>query len=130
MDIGFNAGEVRRGVRVGAVELGGKTLPEARRALQNETAEPLEQVRVIGPGGVSFTAGEMGLRLDVAATSGRAYAVGREGNILKRLGDRLGAVWGGVPVSPEVAYDPPTVGEGLATLPRPCRRRPGRPRSW
>lgn len=121
LDLGINAGEVRRGVRVGSAELGGQTLPEARRVLQNETAGTLEGIRVVDSEGVSFTAGEMGVGLDVAATAKRAYAVGREGSVRNRLGDRLSALWGGPSVSPEVGYDPRAVREKLETLAAPLQ---------
>lgn len=121
LDLGLNAGEVRRGVRVGSAELGGQTLPEARRVLQNETAGTLEGIRVVDSEGVSFTAGEMGVGLDVAATAKRAYAVGREGSVRNRLGDRLSALWGGPSVSPEVGYDPRAVREKLETLAAPLQ---------
>ena len=100
---------------MGPVELGGKTLPEARRALEDEAVGLVEAVRVTGPEGVSLTAGEMGVGLDVAATTGSAYAVGREGGVVVRLGDRLDALWGGAPVSPEVVYDPDAMRERLET---------------
>lgn len=72
LDSAVNAGEIRRGVRVGPVELGGKTVPQARQALEEETAGRLAGVRVVGPEGVSFTAAEMGVELDAAATAEKA----------------------------------------------------------
>ena len=118
LDSAVNAGEIRRGVRVGTVELGGKTLPEARQALEDEAAGLLEGVRISGPQGVSFTAEEMGVGLDAAATAERAYAVGREG-ALSGLVDRVDASWGGTPVAPEVGYDQRDVEEKLETLAAP-----------
>lgn len=103
------------------MELGGKTLPEARRALENETAVLLEGVRVFGSDGLSSTAGEMGVELDVTATTEKAYALGREGSIPTRLGDRLGLIVSGTPVSPEVDYDPRAVQEKLASLAEPLQ---------
>ena len=121
LDAGIDAGEVRRGVRVGSVELGNKTLPEARRALENEAAGIVEGVRVYHPRGVSFEAGEAGIGLDVAATAEKAYAVGREGSVVTRFKERLGTLWGGTTLPPEVGYDPSVVRENLASLAAPVQ---------
>lgn len=120
LDSALNAGEIRRGVRVGTVELGGKTLPQARQALEDEAVGLLEGVEVYGPRGVSFTAREMGVRVDAVATAERAYAIGRE-SVLWGFGDRLDALLGGTPVAPEVGYDPREVREELETLAAPLQ---------
>ena len=120
LDSAVNAGEIRRGVRVGNVDVGGKTPPQARQALEDEAAGLLEDVAISGPLGVSFTAGEMGVGIDAAATAERAYAVGREG-VLSGLVDRMDASWGGTPVAPEVGYEPRDVREKLETLAAPLQ---------
>ena len=120
LDSAVNAGEIRRGVWVGNVDVGGKTPPQARQALEDEAAGLLEDVVISGPLGASFTAGEMGVGIDAAATAERAYAVGREG-VLSGLVDRMDASWGGTPVAPEVGYDPRDVREKLETLAAPLQ---------
>ena len=98
-----NAGEIRRGVHVGDVALGGKTPGEARSILARGTPGD-EEIRLSGPGGdAAVPARRLGVRLDVEATAGRAYAVGREGGIVGRVSERLRAPFGvGVPA--EVRY--------------------------
>lgn len=109
-------GEINRGVRVGEVDLGGMTRAQARAALEAETAVLLEGMRVVAPGGISFTAGQMGVGLDAAETVERAYALGREGGIPARLRDKLGPLLIGTSVTPEAAYDPRAVQEKLKPL--------------
>ena len=104
-DYWSNSGRIYRGVEVGPAEVGGQTLAEARGTVEAEAAGPLEEIRLSGPEDVSFTGEELGVDLDTAATLDAAYAVGREGNILKRLGDRVGAAWGLASVRPEILYD-------------------------
>ncbi|QIN79103.1 hypothetical protein GBA65_11875 [Rubrobacter marinus] len=105
-DYWSNSGKIYRGVEVGPAEVGGETLSGAREIVEAEAAGPLEEIRLAGPEDVSFTKDELGISLDTEATLEEAYAVGREGNILQRLGDRLGAAWGLASVRPEILYDP------------------------
>ncbi len=100
-----NHGKIYRGVTVGNVSVGGMTPEEARAALEERGA--FDRIRFTGGPGEEFavTAKEMGLDFDVQATADRAYGVGREGSIPRRLGERMEAVWGTVNVSPVVDYD-------------------------
>ena len=116
LDLALTAGEIHVGVEVGPVDLGGMSVAEARETLEGELAGPTEGVRITGSGGASFTAEEMGVTFDAVATVDRAYAVGREGGILGRLGDRLDAAWGGTRVPPEVGYAPEVAREELEGL--------------
>ena len=105
LDYWSNAGRIYRGVEVGPAQVGGKTLEEARGIVEAEAAGPLE-IRLAGPEDVSFSRDELGISLDTEMTLQKAYALGREGNIFERLGDRLGAAWGLASVRPEILYDP------------------------
>lgn len=105
-DYWSNTGKIYRGVDVGPAHVGGKTLSEARGIVEAEAAGPLKEVRLEGPEDVTFAADELGINLDTEATLHEAYAVGREGGILKRLGDRTGAAWGMVNVRPDIRYAP------------------------
>ena len=98
-----NAGEIRRGVHVGDVGLGGKTPEEARSILARSNPQDAE-IRLLKPRqDAAVPAASLGVRLDVEATVGRAYAVGREGGVLGRLADRARAPFGvGAPA--EVRY--------------------------
>ncbi len=105
-DYGMNQGMIYRGVEVGGVDLSGKTPEEARALVEERSNDALQEIRFTGEAGeFTLTAREMGLDFDAAGTVDRAYAVGREGSVLKRLGDRIEATWTTVRVSPVVDYD-------------------------
>ncbi|MEW6636958.1 MAG: peptidoglycan binding domain-containing protein [Actinomycetota bacterium] len=105
-DYWLNAGKIYRGVEVGEISLGGKTPEEAERIVQRRATGALKEIEFSGPEEFSRTAEEMGVLYDVEATVAEAYAVGREGNLLERLGERLKAAYGTVDVSPKVEYRP------------------------
>ena len=99
-----NAGEIRGGVSVGEVHLGGKTPEEARGILTRNGPETLEEIRLSGPSrDFTFSAGDLGARLDVRSTVEEAYALGRRGGFAERLGKRVRALFG-VDVPAEVRY--------------------------
>ena len=99
------SGEIYRGVHVGKLDLSGKTIPQAQAAVGERVARPLKEIKLRGPDG-DFTrsAREMGVKFDVAGTVDKAYGVGREGSIVKRVVDRARAAYGNVTVSPDVGY--------------------------
>ncbi len=99
------SGKVYRGVHVGKLNLSGKTIPQAQAAVGKSVARPLKNIELRSPNG-DFTrsAGEMGVKFDVAGTVDKAYGVGREGNVFRRLVDRARAAYGTVTVSPSVDY--------------------------
>jgi vancomycin resistance protein YoaR len=99
-----NAGEIRGGVSVGDVYLGGKTPEEARGILTRSGPETFAEIRLSGPrGDFAVPTEELGARLDARATAEKAYAVGRRGVFTERLGERIRAPFGvGVPA--EVRY--------------------------
>lgn len=99
-----NAGEIRGGVSVGDVYLGGKTPEEARGILGRHRPETLEEIRLSGPrGDFALSAGDLGARLDARSTAREAFAVGRRGGFAERLGGRIRTPFGvGVPA--EVRY--------------------------
>jgi vancomycin resistance protein YoaR len=75
------AGRVRRGVRVGGVDLSGLT-PAAAEARLRAAAGPIEARPVVlaaGEATVRLPRSQAGLQLDVAATVAAALAVGRRG---------------------------------------------------
>ena len=99
-----NAGEIRRGVRVGDVALGGQTPGEAAQTLERSAAG-VGEFRLVGEGEAAISARQLGVRVDVGETVRRAYAVGREGGLVERLSDRAGSLFGaGVPAA--VGYRP------------------------
>jgi vancomycin resistance protein YoaR len=105
-DFWLSAGKIHRGVEVGSVSLGGKTPEEARQVVNDQVVGPLEEIDFSGPQDFSREASEMGVSFNVARTVNQAYAVGREGNILERLSERLRASFGGATIPPDIDYRP------------------------
>jgi vancomycin resistance protein YoaR len=103
-DFWLNSGKIHRGVEVGSVSLGGKTPAEAREIVRDQAMGPLEDIDFDGPAHFSRKAGEMGVSFNIDETVDKAYAVGREGNILERLSERLRASFGGATIAPEIDY--------------------------
>jgi vancomycin resistance protein YoaR len=102
----MNSGKIYRGVEVGDVALGGKTPAEARQIVEERATGPLQEIEFSGPEQFTRTAEEMGVSFNIEATVNEAYAVGREGNTLERLGERARAFLIGVTVPPDVNYSP------------------------
>jgi vancomycin resistance protein YoaR len=103
-DFWLNSGKIHRGVEVGNVALGGMTPDEARQTVEDHVMGPLEEIEFGGPENFSRTAKDMGVSFNVARTVNQAYAVGREGNVLDRLSQRLRASFGGATIPPDIDY--------------------------
>ncbi len=103
-DFWLNSGKIHRGVEVGSVSLGGKTPAEARQIVRDQAMGPLREIDFDGPAHFTRKAGEMGVSFNIDETVDKAYAVGREGNILDRLSERLRASFGGATIAPDIDY--------------------------
>jgi vancomycin resistance protein YoaR len=103
-DFWLNSGKIHRGVEVGNVSLGGMTPAEARQTVKDHVMGPLEEIEFTGPEDLSRKAKDMGVSFNVARTVNQAYAVGREGNVLDRLSERLRASFGGATIPPDIDY--------------------------
>ena len=102
----LNSGRIYRGVEIGDVALGGSTPEEARRIVQERATGAVKEIQLSGPEQFTRTSREMGVRFNVDATVQEAYAVGREGDLLERLGERARALVVGVSVPADVDYRP------------------------
>ena len=102
----MNSGKIYRGVEVGNVSLGSQTPAEARETVRERALGALEEIELSGPEQFTRTAAEMGVNFNVDATVEKAYAVGREGNVLERMQERLRASLGGITIPPDVDYRP------------------------
>ncbi len=105
-DFWLNSGKIHRGVEVGNVSLGGKTPAEARQVVRDQAMGPLKEIEFSGPESFTRRASEMGVSFNVARTVNQAYAVGRKGNVLERLSERLRASFGGATIPPDIDYRP------------------------
>ncbi len=103
-DFWLNSGKVHRGVEVGNVSLGGMEPAEARQVVRERALGPLQEIELTGPERFSRSAEELGVNFHVNATVDKAYAVGREGNLLERLGERLRAAFPGITIDPNIDY--------------------------
>jgi len=103
-DFWLNSGKVHRGVEVGNVSLGGMEPAEARDVVRERALGPLQEVEMTGPERFSRSAEELGMNFHVDATVDKAYAVGREGNLPERLGERLRAAFPGITIDPNIDY--------------------------
>jgi vancomycin resistance protein YoaR len=105
-DFWLSSGKIHRGVEVGNVSLGGMTPAEARQTVEDHVMGPLEEIEFSGPENFSRKATDMGVSFNVARTVNQAYAVGREGNVLDRLSQRLRASFGGATIPPDIDFRP------------------------
>jgi vancomycin resistance protein YoaR len=103
-DFWLNSGKVHRGVEVGNVSLGGMEPVEARQVVRERALGPLQEIELTGPERFSRSAEELGVNFHVNATVDKAYAVGREGNLPERLGERLRAAFPGITIDPNIDY--------------------------
>ena len=103
-DFWLNSGRVHRGVEVGNVSLGGMEPAEARQVVRERALGPLQGIELTGPERFSRSAEELGVNFHVNATVDKAYAVGREGNLPERLGERLRAAFPGITIDPNIDY--------------------------
>jgi len=103
-DFWLNAGKIHRGVEVGNVSLGGKTPVEARQIVRDQVVGPLQEIDFEGPGHITRKASAMGVSFNINETVDKAYAIGREGNVLDRLAERLRASFGGATIPPDIDY--------------------------
>ncbi len=109
-----NHGRIYPGVEVGSVPLGGKTPEEARRIIEERTGA-LEEITLTGPDEeFAVSPDEIGVNFDVGTTVDRAYAVGRQGNALERVGERVEATQGTVRVPLAVDHDRKQLRDGLS----------------
>lgn len=106
VDYWANYGRIYRGVSIEGVSLGGKTPEEARGVVEERLADGLQEITLTGSGEeFVLTSGEMGVDFDIWTTVEEAYAVGRRGGVLERLGDRLETVWVTVSIPPVTDND-------------------------
>ena len=97
------ADEIRRGVRVGEVDVGGMTRDEAREAVERHAAGAFEEIR-FGEGVFSVPGEKLDVKVDAASAVGEAYSVGREGWAGERVLDVLRAYLGGTQIDSDVEY--------------------------
>ena len=101
----LNAGEIRRGVRVGELSVGGKTPAEARELVESRASAAFDSVDFGGREGSSLAGEDLGVKVYAASTVKEAYSVGRQGGVWHRLSDVLRSYLGEVQIDADVGYD-------------------------
>jgi vancomycin resistance protein YoaR len=96
-------GEIRRGIQVGEVAVGGMTRDEAREAVERHAAEAFEEIH-FGDGVFSVPGEKLGVKVDSASAVEEAYSIGREGWVGDRVLDVLRAYLGGIQIDSNVEY--------------------------
>ena len=108
-------GKIYRGVEVGGIPLEGKTPEEAQQILEERT-DALKEIKLTGPEDFTLSSEKLGVSFDIQGDVDQAYAVGRQGNILKRIYERIEATWGTVDIPLSVNYDRKGLREGLSEV--------------
>ena len=109
----MNQDKIYRGVEVGSIPLGGKTPEEAQKILEERTAE-LKEIKLTGPEEFALSSEKLGVGFDIQESVDQAYAVGRQGNILQRIYERMEATWSTVDIPLSVNYGRERLREGLS----------------
>lgn len=119
----LGSGEIRSGVRIGEVDVGGKTPEEARAALEGYTSERFSEISFQGTD-FTLTGKELGVEMDAAAAVDRAYAVGHEGWFGRRVAEAVRARTGGFQVTPNLSYDESVARDAVDELAGQFQREP------
>ncbi len=97
----LGGGEIQNGVRIGGVDVGGKPPQEARAALDRYTSENFKEISFTGTD-LTLTGSDLDVKMDNTSAVDRAYAIGHEGWIGRRISETLRANAGGVQVDSEL----------------------------
>lgn len=97
---------IQRGVKIGAVDVGGMDRAEARAAVERNASETFQEISFgEGPDAVSMNARELGVEVNAAAAVDEAYSIGRSGGPFQRVSDTFGSYFGGTRVDLKAGYD-------------------------
>src|SRR5829696_718933 len=98
-------GEIRNGVEVGGLDVGGMTRDEARAAISDHAATTLGKIELVdGKNRFTLPGEDLGIKVDAAAAAEEAYAVGRGDGIFQRVTIAAG-MGGEADVAAAVDYD-------------------------
>jgi vancomycin resistance protein YoaR len=121
-----NWDKITPGVNALGVPIGGLATSEAVARLSPGVQQLLDRPLDIQGGDQTWhtTARALGLRLDPAELVAAAYAVGRQGSSLDRLGDQIDSLLFGRVISPASTTDRPALDAALATMASQVDRTP------
>jgi lipoprotein-anchoring transpeptidase ErfK/SrfK len=104
--------EIAEGISIGGVDVGGMTTAEARGAVREALAVPLERPLTVRGHGRSYTltAEDLRLRVDVEGSVSQALTKSRDGNVLSRTWRNLTGGEVSAQLTPEVTYSARRIG--------------------
>ena len=100
-------GTIYPGVKVGGLDLGGKSMSAARQELQQMSDRIASRTITVSAAGQTWTTTpkQLGMQFNVESFTRRAYALGREESILDRLGTQVQLALVGQSISLAGSYD-------------------------
>ena len=121
-----NWDKITPGVTTLGTSVGGLSRTEAVARLSPGVQQRLDRPLDIQGGDHTWhtTARDLGLRLDPGELVGAAYLVGRQGSPAERLGEQLGALFGGRAVSPASTTDRTALDTSLTAMAQQIDRPP------
>lgn len=110
-------GEIRGGVYVGDVEVGGQTQSEAREAVETRASEAFEEISFVGADEEFSVSGEeLGVDVDSVSSVNEAYEIGRRGGPLQWISDLLNPYTREIRVDAAVGYDEESARDALKEM--------------
>lgn len=120
------------GVSIGGVEAGQMTRTEAQQLAMAQSAALLSQPITLTTeqGTFTFSAEELGARIDVAHTVNRAFAIGRQGSLLKDMRIQWETFKNPVNIVPIINFDTGPANSALMRLSNELNRPPKDAQVW
>ena len=115
---------IAEGISIGGVDVGGMTTAEARGAVRETLAVPLEKPLTVRGHGHSYTlsADDLRLRVDVEGSVAQALQKSRDGNLLSRTWRNLTGGEVSAQLTPEVTYSDRRIGSLVRRVKRTLDR--------
>lgn len=118
--------QIAPGVKVGGLELGGRSVEEARTLIENEVVKPLRQPVIVHYAGEDHTLSPKQLRqtADVDGMVDEAIEESRDGGLFERISRYASGSEVNVDIEPRVGYSRGAVDDFLAELAGEINREP------
>ena len=118
--------QIAPGIRVGGVEIGGRSVDEARAIIDNEIVAPLQKPVVVSYEGERYrlSPGKLDQRADVNAVIEEAVNRTREGGLIERVGRYFQGSAVNVNLDPGLSYNEEAVDDFVATLAEEINQEP------
>ena len=118
--------QIAPGMRVGGVDIGARTVDEAREVIEDEVVAPLQKPVVVTYGGERYklTAGRLDQRADVDAVLDEAVERTREGGLVERVGRYVQGSAVNANLEPRLSYNEKALDRFIATLAEEINREP------